>query len=81
MQAMADFEVQFEDDSEDEENRDMFGTLMKCPESEQEAIEMVHKMEEDASRWGQADEDSEDLECSEDEDEAYDIRSHNEGAA
>ena len=42
---------------------------------------MVHKMEEDASRWGQADEDSEDLECSEDEDEAYDIRSHNEGAA
>ena len=38
-------------------------------------------MEEDASRWGQADEDSEDLECSEDEDEAYDIRSHNEGAA
>lgn len=34
MQAMADFEVQFEDDSEDEENREMFGTLMKCPESE-----------------------------------------------
>ena len=34
MQAMADFEVQLEDDSEDEENKEMFGTLMKCPESE-----------------------------------------------
>ena len=77
---MAEFEVQFEEDSEDEDNREMFGTLMKCPENEQEAIEMVYKMEEDASRWGQCDEDSEDLECSEDE-ETYDIRSHNEGAA
>ena len=30
----------------------MFGTLMKCPENEQEAIDIMHKFEEDASRWG-----------------------------
>ena len=54
---------------------------MKCPENEQEAIEMVYKMEEDASRWGQCDEDSEDLECSDDDEATYDIRSHNEGTA
>lgn len=59
----------------------MFGTMMKCPENEQEAIEMVYKMEEDASRWGNCGEDSEELECSDDDEATYDIRSHNEGTA
>ena len=58
LQAMVHFEPQFEDDSEDEDNKGMFGTLMKCPENEQEAIDILHKLEEDASRWGQCDEDS-----------------------
>ena len=34
LQAMVDFEPQFEEDSDDEENKDMFGTMMKCPENE-----------------------------------------------
>lgn len=67
LEALKEFEVQFEDDSEDEYNRQMFGTLMKCPESDQEAFDMARKMEEDASRWGQCDDDSEELECSDDE--------------
>ena len=58
----------------------MFGTLMKCPENDQEAIDMARKMEEDASRWGQCDHDSEELECSDDE-EAFENKSNNEPKA
>ena len=56
----------------------MFGTLMKCPENEKEAIEIMHKMEEDASRWGQCDEESGELEDSDEV--AYDDIKSNDGA-
>ena len=55
----------------------MFGTIMRCPENDQEALDMARKMEEDASRWGQCDEDSEELECSDNE-QTFDNRSNNE---
>ena len=77
LEALKEFEVQFEDDSEDENNREMFGTIMRCPENDLEAFEMARKMEEDASRWGQCDDDSEELECS-DEEQVFDNRSNNE---
>ena len=77
LEALKEFEVQFEDDSDDENNREMFGTIMRCPENDLEAFEMARKMEEDASRWGQCDDDSEELECS-DEEQVFDNRSNNE---
>ena len=48
---MMHFEQQIDDDSDAEDDKEMFGTLMACPTNEQEAIDMVHRMEEDASRW------------------------------
>ena len=64
---MAHFEQQIEDDSDAEDDKEMFGTLMRCPTTEQEAIDMVHRMEEDASRWAQCDEDSEELDGSDED--------------
>ena len=48
LEALKEFEVQFEDDSEDENNREMFGTVRGCPESDLEAFEMARKYEMEA---------------------------------
>ena len=45
LEALKKFEVQFEEDSEDEDNHEMFGTVMECPKNKLEAMRMAKSFE------------------------------------